>query len=98
MKPSGAEIRRVLSAAVLLVLGDRPAGAVNGARGEEMLALRGVMVCTDVEMSDTGEGFMKVNADVEVDRAKECFTGVLLFPFVRLLGERRREGSRFSES
>ena len=43
MREKGAEIRRLLFAPEALRLGERPAGAVIGARGEHMLTLAGVL-------------------------------------------------------
>lgn len=42
-RPNGAETRRVLFMLAILRLGERPAGAVNGARGDDMLDLAGVL-------------------------------------------------------
>lgn len=43
IREKGAHIRRLLSAPSVLRFGERPAGTVSGARGDDMLALVGVL-------------------------------------------------------
>ena len=92
MREKGAEVRRVLLLSKpepLRFVGDRPAGAVRGALGEDMLARAGVV-------RREGGGGMAFEGDmVKVNGLNGCSeTSLLLF----LLGELSLEGSTFSLS
>lgn len=100
MRVKGAETRRFLSSTAFFALGERPAGAVSGARGEEILAFalcRGVAkeVCTDDASIVVVLAKERVGV---VDKEKEGLIGVLSLHLLRLLGERKMEGSTFSLS
>jgi len=92
MRVKGAETRRFFGRPRVLRLGERPAGAVKGARGDEMLARAGV------ERRVGGGGI-----DVELLGAREKVKGLnacLSIPSFLLFleGEKRVAGSTFSES
>jgi len=107
MRVYGAERRRGLTAlSARFATGERPAGAVRGARGEDILALlRGVVEVRREEGMDGGgmlemeEGLEKVKEGV-LRREKEGLIGVLSLHLLRLVGEEnwKSAGSTFSLS
>jgi len=96
----GADTRRsLLAGSVDFDFGDLPAGAVRGALGDDVLALlRGVKdEAIDGGGMLEGEGREKVKEGVVV-MWKAGLTGVLSLPLLRLVGDRKMEGSTFSPS
>lgn len=96
----GADTRRsLLDGSVDFDFGDLPAGAVRGALGDDVLALlRGVKdEATEGGGMLEGEGREKVKEGVVV-MWKAGLTGVLSLPLLRLVGDRKTEGSMFSPS
>lgn len=92
MRVNGAEVRRFLRIPAALRFGERPAGAVRGVRGDDMLARTGVVR----REGTVGGGGM----DLVVDREK--VKGLIGFSNVSLLfffdGELKTAGSTFSLS
>ena len=91
MRENGAEIRRLLLRSEALRFGERPAGAVKGALGDDMLALAGVlkragMVGGGGILFDEGENVKGLKGMSE--------TSLLLF----FEGELKIAGSTFSLS
>ena len=87
IRPNGAETRRFLCTPVALRFGERPAGAVIGARGDVMLALAGVL-----RRDGIAGGGIDLDGGENVNGLSE--TSLLHF----LEGERKMAGSMFSLS
>lgn len=107
IRVNGAEIRRFLRSAARLDLGERPAGAVRGARGEELLALLRAIgvwkrdgIVDGGGMLDRGDALagVKEKEEVEASLKAEGFLGVPSSPLLRLVGDAKTEGSMFSLS
>lgn len=106
MRMKGAEMRLCLADSLVRLArgGERPAGAVKDARGEEKAAIvRGVDGdFRRVYPSDVAGGEEKLNIDAEVNLINGIedagFMGVLSFPFPRLLEGESMAGAVFSES
>lgn len=92
MREKGAEIRRFFCTPVHLRFGERPAGAVNGARGDDMVSLAGVVRRDGI----VGGG------NIDLDGARENVKGLIGFSIPSLLlffdGEQNIVGSTFSLS
>ena len=92
MREKGADVRRLLLIPSVLRLGERPAGAVNGARGDDMLALIGVL---------RREGMLG-GGGIDLDGAKPNVNGLNGFSLSSFLdfleGELNEAGSTFSLS
>lgn len=92
MREKGAEVRRALLLSIpepLRLVGERPAGAVRGARGEDILARAGVL-------RRDGGGGMDLDGDMVKVNGLNGFSEASLLLF--LLGEVRVAGSTFSPS
>lgn len=92
MREKGAEVRRALLFSKLepfRFVGDRPAGAVRGARGDDMLARAGVV-------RRDGGGGMDLEGDMVKVKGLKDFSEPSLLLF--LLGELKLAGSTFSPS
>ena len=87
IRPNGAETRRFLCTPMVLRFGERPAGAVVGARGDVMLVLAGVL-----RRDGTAGGGIDLDGGEKVNGLSE--TSLLLF----FEGERKMAGSMFSLS
>lgn len=109
MRVNGAETRLFLTSR--FDFGDLPAGAVRGARGEEMLARpREVGVWSRAGMAEGGGiedeevdfGAVKVNFGVDIKLnagdGEDALTGALSLFLLRLVDERNDDGSMFSKS
>ena len=91
IRENGAETRRLFPRPAVLRLGDRPAGAVIGARGDDILVLKGV-----VRRDGIVGGGMDVNG-VEVNvKGLNGFSETSLLLFFD--GELKTAGSMFSLS
>jgi len=86
MRVKGAEVRRFLLIPAILRFGERPAGAVMGARGDDMLARIGV-----VKRDGSGGGGIDFAGVIEKLKG---LASLLLF----LVGELNVVGSTFSLS
>lgn len=92
IREKGAEVRRALlfsKPEPLRLVGERPAGAVRGARGDDMLARAGVL-------NREGGGGMDFEGDMVKVNGLNGFSEASLLLF--LLGELRVVGSTFSLS
>lgn len=92
MRVKGAETRRVLFTPAALRLGERPAGAVMGLRGEDMLARMGVETRDGI----VGGGGMALAGVREKVKGVAGFSKAWLLLF--LDGELKVAGSMFSLS
>lgn len=92
MRENGAETRRFLWMPEVLRLGERPAGAVNGARGDDVLALAGVLRRDGI----IGGGGIELDGEREKVKGLNGFSETLLLLFFD--GEQNMAGSTFSLS